>query len=70
MPDLQTHWRNSRAAGAVLAPPPAQFEVIGERIIQFLGPVRASIFASEPFGRARSAGAQWSPAIVTEEPAT
>lgn len=46
-PELETRWRHYLAAGAVLIPPPAQFEQIGERIIQFLGPVQVGIVARE-----------------------
>src|SRR5690606_11820949 len=42
-PEMKARWRNYLAAGAVLVPPPAQFETIGERIIEFLGPVRVRI---------------------------
>lgn len=50
MPELAARWRGYLAAGAVLVPPPAQFEVIGERIIGFLGPVRESLVDGRPFG--------------------
>jgi hypothetical protein len=46
-PEMETRWRNYLAAGAVLLPPPAQFDTIGERIIEFLGPVRARILAGD-----------------------
>lgn len=59
MPELDTRWRNYLAAGAVLIPPPAQFETIGERIIQFLGPVRESILADRPFASAWQPGGPW-----------
>lgn len=50
MPELAARWRSYLTAGAVLVPPPAQFEVIGERIIGFLGPVRQSLVDGRPFG--------------------
>jgi hypothetical protein len=59
LPEIETRWRSYRAAGAVLIPPPAQFEVIGERIIQFLGPVRTSIIERRPFGSVWQAGGPW-----------
>jgi hypothetical protein len=40
--DIEARWKRYLAAGAVLAPPPAKFAAIGERIIGFLGPVRSS----------------------------
>jgi hypothetical protein len=45
LPELTTRWRHYLAAGAVMIPPPARFEDIGERIMGFLGPVRESILA-------------------------
>lgn len=62
IPALATRWRNYLAAGAVLVPPPAQFDVIGERIIQFMGPVRRSILADELFERTWTHGGPWNSA--------
>jgi hypothetical protein len=62
MPEIETRWRRYLAAGAVLVPPPAQFEVIGERIILFLGPVRASIVAGTPFELVWAPGGPWASA--------
>lgn len=59
MPELETRWRNYLAAGAVLIPPPAQFETIGEGIIRFLGPVRAGIVAGESFAGSWAPGGPW-----------
>lgn len=59
MPEIETRWRYYLSAGAVLIPPPAQFEVIGERVIQFLGPVRDSIVASRSFENAWPPGGPW-----------
>ncbi len=59
LPELATRWRNYLAAGAVLAPPPAQFATIGEGIIAFLGPVRNSVVARESFERAWAPGGPW-----------
>lgn len=56
---LETRWRSYLAAGAVLVPPPAQFEIIGERIIQFLGPVRDSLVAGDSFERTWREGGPW-----------
>lgn len=61
VPELETRWRNYLTAGAVLTPPPAQFEVVGERIIRFLGPVRESIVAGEPFAQSWPPGGPWMP---------
>ena len=59
MPEIETRWRRYLAAGAVMVQPPAQFEVIGGRIIQFLGPVRQSIVANSTFGGVWSPGGPW-----------
>jgi hypothetical protein len=47
--EIATRWRRYVTAGAVLTPPPAQFEIIGALIISFLNPVRTSIVAGESF---------------------
>jgi hypothetical protein len=49
IPEIETRWRRYLAAGAVLVAPPARFEVIGERIMAFLGPVRTSIVEDAAF---------------------
>jgi Nucleotidyl transferase AbiEii toxin, Type IV TA system len=55
-PDLAQRWRHYLAAGAVLVQPPAQFEIIGERIIHFLAPVREAIIAGKTLSRWPSGG--------------
>lgn len=64
-PELETRWRNYLAAGAVLVPPPAQFGTIGERITEFLGPVRQRILSRESPGGDWPPGGPWSP-VSTE----
>jgi hypothetical protein len=61
MPELATCWRDYLAAGAVLVAPPAQFADVGERIIEYLGPVRDSIVAGAPHAQAWPAGGPWQP---------
>jgi hypothetical protein len=61
LPELTTRWRNYLAADAVLKPPPAGFGDIGERIIQFLGPVRDSIVAGYAFEPVWAPGGPWTP---------
>lgn len=68
MTELATRWNSYLTAGAVLVPPPAQFDVIGERIIGFLGPIRANIIADVPFPRTWERGGPWSE-TRNEEPA-
>jgi hypothetical protein len=60
-PAMAARWRNYLAAGAVLVPPPAQFGSIGERIIEFLGPVRERIVSREALAGAWPPGGPWSP---------
>jgi predicted nucleotidyltransferase component of viral defense system len=55
LPELQGRWRAYLRSGGVLVQPPTQFEEIGERIIQFLAPVRSAIVAD------LSIVAQWNP---------
>lgn len=59
IPEIATRWRHYLAAGAVLIPPPAQFEVIGERVAQFLGPVRGSIVSGGSFAGTWPSGGPW-----------
>lgn len=61
IPDIEKRWRSYLAAGAVIVPPPAQFDVIGERITRFLGPVRESIVAGGSFDHAWPVGGPWKP---------
>jgi hypothetical protein len=60
-PEIETRWRRYLAAGTVLAPPPAQFAVIGDRIIRFLSLVRGSIMDGTPFEFAWIPGGPWVP---------
>ncbi len=60
MSELEARWNGYLARGGVLVPPPAQFGVVGERIIQFLGPVRESIVAGHTFEREWTPNGQWS----------
>lgn len=59
-PELEARWRNYLAAGAVLVPPPAQFDTIGERIIGFLGPVRERILSRDNAAETWPPGGPWS----------
>jgi hypothetical protein len=59
MPEIERRWRSYLAAGMVLTPPPGQFAAVGERIVRFLGPVRDSIVAEEPFAGAWPPGGPW-----------
>lgn len=59
MPEIAARWRSYLAAGAVLVTPPAQFEIIGEQIIRFLGPVREGVVMGVPLGRVWERGGPW-----------
>lgn len=59
MPDVETRWRSYLAAGNVLIPPPAQFDVIGERLVQFLGPLRAAIIGGRRLSHTWKPGGPW-----------
>ncbi len=59
-PELASRWRNYLAAGAVLVPPPAQFDTIGERIIAFLGPVSETIRSGHGLAGDWPPGGPWS----------
>lgn len=67
IPDIATRWRNYLAAGAVLIPPPAQFDAIGERVIRFLGPVRESIVAGELLAARWSPAGAWAASTAVQE---
>jgi hypothetical protein len=58
-PEIETRWRSYLAAGAVLVPPPAQFQVVGERIIRFLAPVRSSLVEGASFTSTWEPGGPW-----------
>ena len=65
MREIENRWRHYIAAGAVLAPPPAEFEVIGKRIIHFLGPVRGSIIEGTAFTNTWEPCGPWHAVVVT-----
>jgi hypothetical protein len=58
-PELRNRWAAYLEGAGVITPPPAQFEVIGERVIQFLDPVRGSIVSEEPFDVTWPPGGPW-----------
>lgn len=60
-PEMGNRWRNYLTAGAVRVPPPAQFDQIGERIIEFLAPVRDGIRSRVPSVGIWRPGGPWTP---------
>ena len=58
-PDVQARWQAYRRAGAARVLPPEPFDQIGQRVQDFLGPVRASLLAEEAFENCWPAGGPW-----------
>jgi hypothetical protein len=63
IPEIASRWRSYRSAGAILIAPPESFEVIGERIRAFLGPVWDRIHAGEAMTETWSARGPWSRSV-------
>jgi hypothetical protein len=57
--DIAIRWDAHLRKGQFRAPPPTRFEVIGERILHFLGPVRDSIVGAEAFTQTWPPGGPW-----------
>ena len=57
--EIQPRWSAYVRGGTFRADPPAAFAIIGERIVQFLGPVRSSVVAERPFDTVWPAGGPW-----------
>jgi hypothetical protein len=66
-PDIEARWRGYLAAGGVLVTPPAQFATIGERVIEFLAPVRESIVMGARFARSWQPGGPWRTPVIGNE---
>jgi len=52
-------WRDYLASGSFVQAPPAGFDVVGGRLLAFVGPVRDSIVAGVLFERHWPAGGPW-----------
>ncbi len=57
--NIGARWTNYVRAGAFRAAPPADFEEIGARTIEFLGPIRESVVSGSPFEKNWSGGGPW-----------
>jgi hypothetical protein len=57
--ELAERWQRYVIGGDVLVAPPRQFPDVGERVMQFLGPVRASIVGEQPFESQWQPGGPW-----------
>ena len=64
--EIQPRWSAYVRGGSFRAEPPAAFDVVGDRIVQFLGPVRSSIVAGTPFTTVWPPGGPWT--SETKEP--
>lgn len=58
-PERQERWGAYGRGGELLSPPPGSFEEVGQRIQSFLGPIRDSVMAGEPFEMRWPAGGPW-----------
>ena len=54
-------WRDYRTSADLLTPPPHALEVVGERILNFLTPIRESLVAGAPFDLLWPPGGPWLP---------
>jgi hypothetical protein len=59
MPEIATRWSHYLARGTAVTAPPARFDIVGERIIRFLGPVRSSIVEGSSLEVAWVPGGPW-----------
>ena len=57
---LNRRWTDYRTSTNPLVPPPDSFHVVGERVVAFLGPIRASVLADVPFDMSWPPGGRWS----------
>lgn len=61
-PDLLEHWRVFQQRVQPQGPAPSSFDAVGEVIMSFLTPVRASLVAGEPLQEVWRPGGPWRPA--------
>jgi hypothetical protein len=57
--ELRRRWSDYLGSGTFLASPPANFDVIGERILAFIVPVREQVLTGESFDWTWRAGGPW-----------
>lgn len=55
----QEQWSNYGHQGALLNPPPSSFDVLGDRLQAFIGPLRNSILTDERFDQFWPPGGPW-----------
>ncbi len=56
---LTSRWRDYRSSTDLLSPPPGAFELVGERIRNFLEPIRESMLTGAPFAFDWLPGGPW-----------
>ena len=57
-------WSDYRSSTDPIVPPPDAFEVVGERIFNFLAPIRESVLAAAPFSAHWPPGGPWRPGVA------
>lgn len=57
--ELAGRWRYYRRSSSILLPPPLGFDVVGERIIEFIAPVRDAIMSAEELDKTWPPGGPW-----------
>lgn len=65
--DHNTLWSYYWRGKELMTPPPETFEIVGERILKFLAPIRDSILADAPFNLHWPAGGPWRPVLERDE---
>lgn len=68
--DLQARWRAYHRSGDFRILPPENFEIIGERVRDFLGPVLDSMISEFAFEKRWPAGGPWRPVSAQREEGT
>ena len=63
-PELVRRWRSYVAGSAILVRPPDRFDVIGERILQFLDPVWVNVAKGSPLTDVWPPSGPWSRAVA------
>ena len=60
-------WSDYRTSTDLITPPPDAFEVVGERLIDFLAPIRESLVTGAPFALSWGPGGPWRPPGTANE---
>lgn len=68
-PEPTARWRAYLTAGGVIVSPPTQFDAVGERIVDFLDPIRTNILSHSRMTNNWRAGGPWEAAATAESAA-